>query len=192
MMVPGGHVSTTEAARCRIPFRTVNRTGTPGHDPGLQRHHLVPRELLNRACFAPLFEAVGRERIGFNDFRRNGILLPSAESAAIRLALPLHRGPHRDYSELVGERMGHIERDWSKLRLRAPEAAVGQASMRIAVLQGALRRSLLGGSRRFRLNRKCPLGTGYNFAELDAMAEALWLGTQETVIPAFAARSTFA
>lgn len=188
----GGTVPAPATARTRIPFRSVNRRGAPGHDPGLQRHHLLPCQLLKRACFNPLFEAVGRERIGFNDFRCNGILLPSAESAAIRLALPLHRGPHRSYNDLVGERMGQIERDWSKLRLWAPEAAVGQASMRIALLQGALRRNLLGGGRRFRLSSKCPLGSGYNFAELDAMAETLWLATQDTAMPALPARSAFA
>jgi len=178
--------------RPQIPFRAVNRKGAPGHDPGLQRHHLLPRQSLNRPCFAQLFEAVGCERIGFNDFRRNGLLLPAAESASVRLGLPLHRGPHRSYNELVMERIGQIERDWSSQRFRVPEVALGQASMRLALLQGALRRSLLDGRRRFQLNSKCPLGTGYDFRDLDAMAEKLWLGTQEGDSPALVASSSFA
>lgn len=179
-------------ARPRIPFHTVNRKGTLGHDPGLQRHHLLPRQSLKRACFARLFEAVGRERIGFSDFRRNGLLLPAAESASLRLGLPLHRGPHRDYNEMVIERIGQIERYWSVQRFRAPEVALGQAGMRLALLQRALRRSLLDGRRRFQLNRKCPLGTGYDFSDLDAMAEKLWLGTQEGDKSALAPSSIFA
>jgi hypothetical protein len=181
-----------EHVRARIPFRSVNLKGTPGHDPGLQRHHLLPRQLLQRTCFGRLFEALGRERIGFNDFRRNGLLLPAAEIAALRLALPLHRGPHRHYNELVIERIGQIERGWSALRFRAPEVALGQANMRLTLLQRALRRSLLGERRRFRLNRKCPLGSRTDFRELDAMAEQLWLATQEGERPALAPSSIFA
>jgi hypothetical protein len=130
--------------------------------------------------------------LGFNDFRRNGLLLPAAAAVALRLKLPLHRGPHRHYNELVMERIGQIEHDWSAERFRAPEVASGQARMRLALLQRALRRSLLEGRRQFRLNRKCPLGTGYDFRELDAMAEKLWVGTQEGNGPTLPASSIFA
>lgn len=192
-MTQTGQLWSPEAPnRPRVSFRSVNRKGEPGHDPGLQRHHLLPRQSLQRDCFSRLWEAVGHERIGFNDFRRNGILLPAAEGAALRLGLPLHRGPHRDYNQLVIERIGQIERGWSEERFRAPEAALEQARMRLVLLQRALRRSLLDDRRRFRLNRKCPLGTGYDFRELDAMAETLWLGTQEGVRPALAPSSIFA
>jgi hypothetical protein len=184
--------SADARARARISFHSVNRKGAPGYDPGLQRHHLLPRQSLQCTCFSRLFEAVGRERIGFNDFRRNGLLLPAAESAALRLRLPLHRGPHRDYNELVIERIGQIEQGWSEERFRASEAALGKAGMRLALLQRALRRNLLDDRRRFRLSRKCPLGTGYDFRELDAMAETLWVGTQEGVRPALAPSSIFA
>ncbi|HTM96484.1 MAG TPA: AHH domain-containing protein [Croceibacterium sp.] len=192
-MSPAADISELHAdGRARISFRAVNRKGVPGHDPGLQRHHLLPRQLLQRRCFGRLFDAVGHERVGFNDFRRNGLLLPAAESAALRLALPLHRGPHRNYNELVIERIGQIEHGWSLHRFRAPEVALGQANMRLTLLQRALRRSLLGDRRPFRLSSKCPLGTGYDFSELDAMAEKLWYGTQEGDKPALALRSIFA
>lgn len=180
------------AWRARIPFRAVNRRGAPGHDAGLQRHHVLPRQLLNRASFAAMFDALGRERLGFNDFRRNGLLLPAAESAALRLALPLHRGPHRSYNEMIIERVGGIEGAWSATRLRAPEVALAQASMQLALLQRTLRRNLLGGARKFLLNRRDPLGSGRDFSELDAMAERLWRGTQAAESPALAASSIFA
>ena len=76
------------------------------------------------------------------------------------------------------ERVGPFESDWSRVRPRAPEIALDQALMRFALLQRALRRRLLETERkRVRLNRRDPFGAGLDFAELDAMAEALWAGT---------------
>lgn len=168
----------SRAGRARLPFRAVNRTGRPGYDPSLQRHHLLPLQLLSHCCFGALFERGGRERVGFEDFRRNGLLLPARGDAAVRLGLPLHRGPHRTYNELVIERVGQVEGDWAVMRGRAPEVALDQALMRLALLQSALRRRLLADRRRFLLNRRDPLGKGFDFAALDAMAERLWADTQ--------------
>lgn len=161
--------------RGRLAFSTINQPGSQDYDCGLQRHHLLPRELLSRRCFETMFDAIGLNRVGFDDFRSNGLLLPASEGAALRLALPLHRGPHRAYNHLVIARVGSIERSWSALRLRKPEAALGQALMRLALLQRALRRRLLDpAGRRFALNRHDPLTRPIDFTELDAMADLLW------------------
>jgi hypothetical protein len=165
------------AVRGRLPFRSVNRTGDPGHQPGMQRHHLLPLQLLSARCFGALFDRIGRDQVGFDDFRRNGLLLPATERSAVRIGLPMHRGPHGRYNEMVVERVGQIEEDWAASRLRAPEVALEQALMRLALLQAALRRRLLAETRRLRLNRADPLGAGRDFAALDAMAEQLWRGT---------------
>ena len=140
----------------------------------MQRHHLLPRQILSRGCFVGLFGALGRERVDFDDFRRNGLLLPANDSAAVRIGLPLHRGPHRDYNAMVTERVGGIEAGWSAHRLKAPEIALREAYHGLEQLQQALRRELLDQQRRIRLNRKDPLGTGLDFSELDAMADLLW------------------
>lgn len=167
------------AARRRLSFRAVNRRGERDYDPGLQRHHLLPRQLLSRRCFGLLFDHVGPDRIGFDDFRNNGLLLPASDQAAMRLGLPLHRGPHRDYNTLVMERVGQIEADWAAMRARSPDAARDQAVMRLALLQKALRRRLLDPpGRPFRLNCRDPLGRSLDFSELDAMADALWGATE--------------
>ncbi|WP_291136993.1 AHH domain-containing protein [Erythrobacter sp.] len=160
-----------------IPFRSVNRRGSPGFDPGMQRHHLLPRQLLSRRCFGPMFEMVGRREVGFDDFRINGLLLPATEEATLRSGMPLHRGPHRRYNEVVIERVGRIEARWSFVRRHAPEEAAEEVVMRLGLLQAALRRQLLAERRRFLLNRKDPLGAGFDFSELDAMADALWAAT---------------
>lgn len=144
----------------------------------MQRHHLLPKQLLGERSFGKLFDQIGRERIGFDDFRTNGLLLPSSDEAAMRVRMPLHRGPHRDYNGMVAERVGQIEGYWSQLRLKAPEVALDQAVMRLNLLQRALRRRLLADDRpQVRLNRFDPLGQGVDFTELDAMADSLWEDT---------------
>ncbi|MBI1403764.1 MAG: hypothetical protein GC147_11190 [Porphyrobacter sp.] len=161
-------------SRQSIAFRAVNRRDTPGYDPALQRHHILPRQLLSKRCFGRIFAEIGRDSVGFDDFRANGLLLPASEEATIRTGMPLHRGPHHRYNEVVIARVGRIEESWARARRRDPEEALGEALMRLQLLQDALRRQLLAERRRVVLNRKDPLGAGFDFTELDAMAEALW------------------
>ena len=160
-----------------LPFAAVNRAGRAGYVAGLQRHHLLPRVLIGQHCFARLIEAL-RARAAFEDFRRNGMLLPATEGAAVRMGLPLHRGPHRDYSAMVRERFGLIEADWAGLRRSEPDTAGIAALRALAQLQTDLRRNLLDPRRAVRLNRSDPLGGGVDFARIDALAETLWGATQ--------------
>ncbi len=161
-----------------MPFSAVNRFGAADYDPSMQRHHLLPCELMRRNAFVHLFDAIGSEQIGFDDFRSNGLLLPSRDASAMRLGLPLHRGPHRSYNAVVMERIGTIEAGWSRRRGRMPLEARDEAAMRIGLLQRALRRRLLDTrARGFALNRKDPRWAASDFTELDAMAEALWSAT---------------
>ena len=157
-----------------ISFRSVNTPGAIGYDPGLQRHHLLPRQLLSQRCFGAMFAEVGLIEVGFDDFRRNGLLLPATEIATIRTGMPLHRGPHRRYNEVVIARVGRIEAGWADARRRDADAALAEALLRLHLLQSALRRRLLAQRRRVLLNRNDPLGTGFDVTELDAMAEQLW------------------
>lgn len=166
--------------RAALTFRDVNRRGYPGYEPGLQRHHLLPRQLLGSRCFGRMFDMVGLDRVGFEDFRANGMLLPASDAAALRMGLPLHRGPHRTYNAMVIERVGRIEAGWALRRARMPERAREEVVMRLGLLQRALRRRLLDPvRRRFALNRSDPLGNALDFTELDAMADILWGATSE-------------
>ncbi len=160
-----------------LPFGAVNRAGGAGYVAGLQRHHLLPRVLVSQRCFVRLIEALGL-RAGFDDFRRNGMLLRAAEDAAVRMDLPLHRGPHRAYSEIVGEKLGGIEAGWVATRRSDRDAAGIAALAALTQLQADLRRSLLDPQRTVRLNRNDPLGRGTDFTRIDAMAETLWGATQ--------------
>lgn len=124
---------------------------------------------------------MGLARLGFDDFRRNGLLLPAQEDAARLLGLPLHRGPHRSYNAMVIERVGMIEQRWSRERLRAADDALDEALFRLSVLQAALRRRLLAPQgKAMVLNRRDPaLAPQPVFDDLDAMAELLWSETAE-------------
>jgi hypothetical protein len=155
----------------------VNVPGAPGYTPGLQRHHILPRQLIDRGAFTTLLGSVGSDRLGFHDFRRNGLLLPATEEGARRIGLPLHRGPHRRYNEVVVERVGQIEAAWQSGRRRSGESALCEAMMRFDLLQKALRRRLLdprrwGGAA---LNQRDP---ALDFSHLDRMAEMLWGETE--------------
>ena len=47
--------------RQRISFRAVNCRAAPDYDPGLQRHHILPRQVLTKPCFHPMLSAIGRD-----------------------------------------------------------------------------------------------------------------------------------
>lgn len=83
----------TQAARARLPFRAVNRRDQPGHQKGMQRHHLLPLQLLGQTGLRRMFDALGGATPRFDDFRTNGLLLPASEEAGLVLGLPLHRDP---------------------------------------------------------------------------------------------------
>lgn len=164
--------------RPRLPFRAVNVPGRIDYRSGMQRHHLLPCQLLSRRCFACLFAAVGLDCRAIDDFRCNGLLLPATDEAAVQLRLPLHRGPHRAYSDMVGQRVGQIELEWARCRMRYPQRATVDAVMRLNLLQGALRSYLLRAcSARPRLHTRDPLGATPDFTRLDAIAGSLWAGT---------------
>ncbi len=141
----------------------------------MQRHHLLPRQLLTYPALHCLFDAIGCETIAYHDFRANGLLLPCDDGAAARFGLPLHRGPHRCYNAMVLDRVGRIEADWSRRCGGEPIAAREEAVMRLQLPQRALRRRLLDPRRRpITLNRRQLTSPALDFTELDAMADALW------------------
>ncbi|WP_353229118.1 AHH domain-containing protein [Novosphingobium sp.] len=164
-------------ARSALPFRSVNVPGSKGYCAGLQRHHVLPRQLLDMPGIGGLIDQIGTARLGFHDFCCNGLLLPATDEEAVRRGLPLHRGPHNCYNELVIERMGQIEAGWQKRR-RGPGAdgALAEALMRIDLLQRALRRRLLDPARWHgaALHARDP---ALDFSHLDRMADMLWAAT---------------
>jgi hypothetical protein len=165
-----------DTKRGELPFRAVNRYGSGDYNSGLQRHHLLPLQLLSMRSFFRFFDFVGLDRIGFNDFRRNGLLLPCCDSTATLMSLPMHRGPHQRYNALAVERVAQIERTW-RIGGRSDEAG-NDALFRLGLLQSALRRRLLDPSLGpIPLNRRDPALRKPDFTDIDAMADMLWAAT---------------
>ena len=170
-----------KAPRAALPFRSVNIPGCAGYCAGLQRHHLLPRQLLDVCSVASLIEEIGSDSVGFHDFHRNGLLLPATEDTAVRMGLPLHRGPHHSYNDLVIERMGQIEASWQKRRRERRNAgAKVEALMRIDLLQRALRVRLLDPAR-WRGTRLSSRDPALDYSHLDRMAEMLWRETEPVI-----------
>lgn len=171
-------MSRAVVRRPKLAFSRVNVKGDPGYRPDVQRHHLLPRQILGTKSLARMLSQLGREQIGFDDFRRNGLLLPSSVAAVQCTGLPLHCGPHREYNALVMERVGQIEAKWSRDSDADPQIARCEAIFRLELLQRALRQRLLdAGRERLWLSRKDPFRPGPDFAELDAMVDQLWSAT---------------
>lgn len=165
-------------SRAHLPFRAANRRDGQGYQADLQRHHLLPRQLLGRRCFAIMLGRLGPRTVGFDDFRRNGLLLPASEAAALRTAMPLHCGPHRRYNELVFERVGQIEASWC----RQGATADREALERLALLQRALRRRLLSDRRpEASLSRRDPAWQEVDYGLLDSLADQLWAATEASL-----------
>ncbi len=144
----------------------------------MQRHHILPREVTNKSCFGRLVQGVGKDHLALDDFRTNGLLLPSLEQASQILGLPLHRGPHRRYNEVVLERFSQLESHWRQERQRDADRAALDLLLRMRLLQQALRRALLRPAGRLsRLNRRDPAWQTVDFGDLDAQAEAIWAQT---------------
>lgn len=164
-----------DKSRAALPFRAVNRREASDYQQGMQRHHLLPREVMRSRGLASMFEHIGHRAVGFEDFRANGLLLPATVNSALRTGLPLHRGPHRRYNEVVLQRVGQIERSWARHWPSDASRARAEALMRLGLLQRALRvRLMQREDRSLFLSRKDPFRAGVDFSELDAMAEALW------------------
>jgi hypothetical protein len=98
---------------------------------GFHRHHVIPLEIVEKPSFSVLFGHL--RAIGFDphDFGTNGMHLPCTEKMAIIFRLPMHRGSHPLYNEVVATRVAMIAR-----------LPVGDAYLGIRILQQELRRNL--------------------------------------------------
>lgn len=86
-------------------FSKINRKNTDDYNPHYQRHHLIPLQVASIADVVSPLNAWISGGFDFNDFDKNGILLPSSEQMAWETGRPLHRGPHPRYNELVIDRL---------------------------------------------------------------------------------------
>lgn len=130
--------------------------------PGFQRHHLIPVNLIQRRAFAPVFLLA--KSVGFDarNFLSNGTLLPATEVMVEQTGLPLHRGPHPQYDQLVADCLNEISNGIAN----DPSVAPILAYRRISELQGRLRRAL-NNDASLMLNRNDPRGAICPLFKLD-------------------------
>ncbi len=158
-------------------FSKINRKHTDDYSPHYQRHHLIPLQVASIADIVTPLNAWMSGGFDFDDFDKNGILLPSSEQMAWETGRPLHRGSHPRYNELVIDRLLLIIRLSDKIANGNQRQAFFR--FRIDLLQITLRRALIGsGMARLRLNKRDPGPSSAAFRDLDACIDILSMHTQ--------------
>ena len=107
---------------------------------------------------AAMFDALQAEGFALDNFRRNGLLLPACEGAALLSGHALHRGPHQGYSDVVASRVEQVRRHFSTHAPVNLPSARHTAVMRLRLLQDTTRRALTDRhGAGFWLNRRDPM-----------------------------------
>jgi hypothetical protein len=79
----------------------INIRGRAGFLDGWQRHHLIPLQCETDPRTKLLMAVMIGLGFCFNDFPRNGILLPNTYAQSAVVHLPFHSGPHPEYNAMV-------------------------------------------------------------------------------------------
>lgn len=158
-------------------FSMINKKNKGDYHPHYQRHHLIPLQAASISTIREPLDKIGPEGFDFDDFEKNGVLLPSEEQTALETGRPLHRGPHPRYNMLVIERLSLIIQLSNQIENDVQRKVFFR--LRISLLQSVLRRALVGSALPvFRLNRRDPGLSSSAFAELDSSVDALYAATQ--------------
>lgn len=158
-------------------FSMINRKNGGNYNPHYQRHHLIPLQAASISIIRERLDKIGPRGFDFDDFEKNGVLLPSDEQIAFETGRPLHRGPHPRYNMLVIERLSLIIQLSNQIENEVQRQVFFR--LRITLLQSVLRRALVGSALPvFRLNKNDPSLPSSAFAELDSSVDALYVATQ--------------
>ena len=149
----------------RVSFRDI-RSRYPIR--GFHCHHLVPIEIVERRVFSTFFGMIRATGFDPDDFLTNGMHLPSTEQQACAFDLPLHRGGHPRYNELVAERISQLTRCGPVDALRG-----------IYGLQQSQRQGLRYAPQKFAKRATRKPGADTDFRRLDAEVEMLWGQTSQ-------------
>jgi hypothetical protein len=104
--------------------------------PGFHCHHIIPAEVVEKPAFRTMFNRIGAIGFDFQSFHQNGMYLPCTEENAAAFGLPLHRGPHPLYNQIVCERIAAFERLSPNGQLR--QIYDLQKTLRVALRSNAL------------------------------------------------------
>lgn len=143
-----------------LSFRAVKRQV---RIPGFHCHHLIPLEIIDKPAFRPLFRRMGELGADFDNFSQNGMYLPCTEGNAVAFRLPLHRGPHPVYNQIVCDRIDALGRLGPNSQLCEMQRLQGD-------LKAALRHNMLP----LRKGARNPLAPHPGFDTVEAAAFRLW------------------
>jgi A nuclease family of the HNH/ENDO VII superfamily with conserved AHH len=129
---------------------------------GFHCHHVIPLEIVERRGFAAFFGVIRAAGFNPHDFLSNGMHLPSDERQAAIFRLPLHRGAHPRYNEMVAERVAGLADLPTEMALR-----------KIGELQVSLKEGLRMGQRVSKTVRQ-PFQSAADFRRLDEEVALLW------------------
>jgi A nuclease family of the HNH/ENDO VII superfamily with conserved AHH len=101
---------------------------------GFHCHHLIPLQLVEQQSFAILFGNLRAHGFDPHSFDTNGMHLPCTEKLAVAFALPLHRGAHPHYNQMVANHLARIA-------ALSTDDALAQTRMLQKLLKQGLRRS---------------------------------------------------
>lgn len=131
--------------------------------PGFHCHHIIPAAVVEKPAFRNIFSRIGAIGFDFQNFHQNGMYLPCTEENAIAFRLPLHRGPHPLYNQIVCERIAAFERLGPYGQLR-----------QIFDLQQALRLALRSNALPLRKGQRDPLASNPAFETIEKAAFSLY------------------
>ncbi|MBK6706483.1 MAG: AHH domain-containing protein [Sphingomonadales bacterium] len=143
-----------------LSFREVKRRV---RIPGFHCHHIIPIEIVEKAAFSSFFRRINGLGFDFNDFHQNGMYLPCTEENAAAFRLPLHRGPHPVYNELVSECIADLS------GLGCDSQLPGLHQLQLA-LKAALRKNEVS----LRKDRRNPFIQSADFESMEIAAYRLW------------------
>ncbi|MDB5715731.1 MAG: hypothetical protein JWO15_3128 [Sphingomonadales bacterium] len=117
----------------------VNTRGSREYMEGWQRHHLIPQQCTRDARTRSFFSAMHDVGFRLNDFRTNGILLPSTHAQAALARLPVHSGPHPEYNLKIIDAVGFIAR---RFNFASDRREAHAALSHVRLIQARLRISM--------------------------------------------------
>jgi A nuclease family of the HNH/ENDO VII superfamily with conserved AHH len=141
-----------------------------------QLHHLLPVSVFGHSHFSKSFKILELDGFDPRYYSVNGLALPATERAASLWKMPMHRGPHRRYNELVALRVAAIlsELERSNCSQDARSEAIGRLNLLICTL-----RRVLTADRPFiLLSSRDPINSKVHFWDIDMACDRLWMVTK--------------
>lgn len=139
---------------------------------GWHRHHLLPTHVLHFPDLHRYLSSFADPELWLGDFRRNGMFLPSDERIAQRECLPLHRGPHRVYNDIVIETLDGLRqrfvRAGTSIRIQMTAVNGLQRNLRTLLRLSARNADIALGSRD-------PFGSSSALSAIDRQTDLLFV-----------------